>query len=194
MSRDNDKELIKAILAGNQQAFNEFISRYKKLVQYLVARMISNSVDREDVGQDIFIKIYHNLANFHFACKVSTWVAKIAHNTCINYLQKKKIPLLEDITSHGEEESVYWERTKSSALSPYEQLEQADTVGILQKEIDKLPVHYRSALTLFHLEEMSYTEIGEIMSLPEGTVKSYLFRARQILRHRLTKVIAEEAV
>jgi len=194
MKWDDDKELIEKVMAGEHEAFAEFISRYKNLVLHLVNRMIPNAADREDIGQEIFIKIYRNLGDFRFASKVSTWVAKISHNTCLNYLEKKKVPLLEDIKTDDHDPAPFVERFESNGPSPLAKVEQDDRVTILHQEIEELPVHYKTALTLFHIEEMSYAEIAEIMNLPEGTVKSYLFRARQLLRHRLLQACAEEAV
>ncbi|MBN2356306.1 sigma-70 family RNA polymerase sigma factor [candidate division KSB1 bacterium] len=193
MSDVTDKDLIDAILAGNQRAFEEFMQRYKNLVRHIIVRMIANTADREDLGQEVFFKIYHNLGTFRFASKVSTWVAKIAHNACVNYLQKKKIPLLENNYLEEDKNGITLERFRGDGQSPLESVEQENAAALIQAAIEQLPVHYRSVITLYHLHEMSYAEISEIMGLPEGTVKSYLFRARKILRHKLARVYAEEA-
>ncbi len=191
MSYANDKDLIEAILSGNQQAFAEFLQRYKNLVRHIVVRMVANPTDREDLGQEIFCKIYRHLDSFRFASKVSTWVAKIAYNACINHLQKKKIPLFAD--DEAAEDSTTAKQFRSFEASPVEKLEQKIDAADVHRAIEQLPCHYRTVVTLFHLQQMSYREISEIMGLPEGTVKSYLFRARKILRHKLAPLITEEA-
>nr|NIM97546.1 sigma-70 family RNA polymerase sigma factor [candidate division Zixibacteria bacterium] len=137
--------------------------------------------DREDVCQDVFLKVYEGLGGFKFESKLSTWIAKIAYNTCLNYLEKKTVPLFDDLTP--EEQSL--ESFPSRVQGPDRIVEEKEASVLLRSEIDRMPVHYRTILTLYHLDQMSYKEIGETMDLPEGTVKSYLFRARRLLKDRL---------
>ncbi len=187
MDTRDDKTVIESILAGEQADFALLLERYQGLVAHLVARMIPKASDREDLCQDIFLRIFRSLAEFQYKAKFSTWAAKITHNTCINYLQKKRVPLYQDLAVvEEEEESRRVEWVPSTEASPLERIEAGDLAATLRREIEQLPLPYRTILTLFHLEEMSYAEIGEITGLPEGTVKSYLFRARRFLRDRLT--------
>lgn len=179
---------IDKIISGDTKAYQSFIEEYQRLVMHIVFRMISNVADREDVCQDVFIKAYQNLSNFHFESKISTWLAKIAYNTCINYLKKKKVPLFNDFSTDGESIDNFL----SDHASPDEFAERRDLSLRLQNEINKLPVQFRTILTLYHLDEMSYSEIVEIMGLPEGTVKSYLFRARKLLKERLISKYQQE--
>lgn len=176
-----EKLLVQKILAGNQRAFGELIRNYQNLVGHLVFRMISNEYDREDICQDIFLKVYQNLTNFKFESKLSTWIARITYNTCLNFLEKKKVSLFDDMTP----EEMSLDDLSGSAPLPDNLTVQQDISQRLQKEIRKLPLHYRTILTLYHLDEMNYREIGEITEMPEGTVKNYLFRARKILKERL---------
>jgi len=178
---DKNKALIQNILAGDKRGFQTLIEQHQRLVGHIVLRLISNATDREDVCQDVFLKIYQHLASFQFESKLSTWIARIAYNTCINYLEKKRIPLFEDLFT-GE---VSVNDFGDSNNLPDEYTERVDLAHRIQKEIKQLPLQFQTILTLFHLDEMSYREIGEIMSLPEGTVKSYLFRARKCLKERL---------
>jgi RNA polymerase sigma-70 factor (ECF subfamily) len=143
--------------------------------------LISNHADREDLCQDIFVKVYQNLGGFQFESKFSTWIAKIAYNTCLNYLKKKKVPLYEDLAPADDTIDNFESASQSAdsfAIS-------TDINARLQQEIESLPVQYRTILTLYHLDEMSYTEISEILGMPDGTVKNYLFRARKLLKERL---------
>lgn len=182
------KDLIDKILAGDTHAFQTLIEEHQRLVSHIVGRMITREADREDLFQEIFIKVYQNLSKFRFKSKFSTWVAKIAYNTCINYLQKKKPNLYEDI-SH---ENKSLDRVPGNHISPEEKAAKQDLVWHLQKEIQRLPIQFRTVITLFHLDEMTYHEIAEIMNLPLGTVKSYLFRARKLLKDRLRLNYSQE--
>lgn len=184
------KYLIERILAGDTQAFHSLITEYQRLVSHIVFRMVLNETDREDVCQDVFIKVYRNLSKFQFESKVSTWVAKIAYNTCINYLKKKKVSLFDDFFSSPDESIDNYLRDSDS---PVDFAVKEDLSSRLQNEINNLPPQFRTIITLYHLDEMRYGEIAEIMGLPEGTVKSYLFRARKRLKERLmSKYLKEE--
>lgn len=176
-----DKQLVESILSGNQQAYRMFIKKYVRLVNHVVFKMIANEADREDVCQDVFIKAYQNLKNFKFESKISTWIARIAYNTSINYLEKKQIPLYEDIRP----ESDKLDDRPGEETAPDDFTVDRNLAYKLCQEIDELPVNYGLILSLYHLQEMTYLEIAKILSMPEGTVKSYLFRARKMLRDRL---------
>lgn len=175
------KEIVARILAGDPNAFKKLVRRNQRLVGQIVFRMIPNEVDREDVCQDIFIRVYENLEGFQFQAKLSTWIARITYNTCLNYLEKKKVPLYEDISAEG----ATLDDCCGQATSPYEWTRSRQASVQLAKEIDQLPVIYGTIISLYHLQNMKYCEIGNILSLPEGTVKSYLFRARKMLKERM---------
>lgn len=177
----DNRDLVKNIIDGNREAFREFVVRYERLVRHVVFRMLPNETDREDVCQDVFLKIYQNLAGFQFNSRISTWVARIAYNTCLNHLEKKKVPLVGDCV--GENETTDCWTDTSANTEGY--AEDRDVAVKICSEIDKLPVIYGTILSLFHLQEMRYHEIAKILSMPEGTVKSYLFRARKMLKERL---------
>ena len=175
------KLLIEKSLAGDRNAFKDLIEANQRLVMHVVYKMVSNRSDVEDICQDVFVKVYQNLTGFKHDSKLSTWIAKIAYNTTINYLEKKKVLLFDD---HSPEEMTL-DHLSGNGTAPDEFSEQGELSGILQDQIDHLPVQFRTILTLYHLDEMTYKEIGKIMDLPEGTVKSYLFRARKLLKDRL---------
>lgn len=177
----NHKLLVEKILSGNIEEFKTLVEEFQRLVSHIVFRMIPKHADQEDICQDVFLQVYQNLGSFKFESKLSTWIARIAYNRCINYLEKKKTPLFDDLTP--EEESI--ETQSEDSMTPETFTEHQDLSSRLQVEIDKLPIQYRTILTLYHLDEMKYQEICEIMELPEGTVKNYLFRARKLLKQRL---------
>jgi len=175
------RRLINEVLNGNSAAFATLIERNKKLVSHVVFRMIANKADREDVCQEVFIKVYQNLDRFNFESKLSTWIARIAYNACLNHLEKKHVPLLDDL---GSEQDIL-EKYSGDGETPDCYMERQDIMARVRSEIDRMPVHFRTVVTLYHLDEMSYEEIAEVTDMPLGTVKSYLFRARKLLKERL---------
>jgi RNA polymerase sigma factor (sigma-70 family) len=188
MNVDDEKQLVEQIVKGDLKAFNRFMDRYERLVAHVVFRLVQSEADREDVCQEIFIKIYQSLGSFLFQSRMSTWVGKIAYNTCINYLEKKKVPLYDD---HLPDEGGVFQ-IPADELGADELVEKGELEMKIQAEIKNLPPSYRAVLTLYHLDQMSYDEISDILSMPQGTVKNYLFRARKYLKDRLLCKYAQE--
>ncbi len=186
----NEKQLVGEILNGNRESYRIFINQYIRLVNHVVFKMVSNDCDREDICQDIFIKAYQNLGSFNFDAKLSTWLARIAYNTCLNHLEKKQIPLYQDVVSEGAD----IDDNLSEEIHPDQVTVNRNLAYRLCQEIDELPVSYGLILSLYHLQEMTYKEISDILSMPEGTVKSYLFRARKLLKDRLVKNYCREDI
>lgn len=186
-----DRELVAQILNGDMEAFKLLIKSNERLVAHMVGRLIPDHHDREELCQDVFLKVYQKLSSFNFASKLSTWIATIAYRQSVNYLKKKRIPLkrthIDDL--EGDHKDYFVEHdTPESAFSSYHTREFLDQV------IDQLPAHYKAVLTLYHLDEMSCSEISEITDMPEGTVKNYLFRARKLLKNELSKYIRKEEI
>ncbi|MBN1780069.1 sigma-70 family RNA polymerase sigma factor [bacterium] len=179
---------IEKVLNGDREAYRDFIRLYERLVFSLASKMISRQDQLEDVCQDVFIKIYTNLNRFRGDSAVSTWVAKITVNTCINALRKKR----EILLNGNEGPSDPLDRFHADDPTPYMETETADLHARLNREIAALPVQLKTAITLFHLQGLRYDEIASVMNLPEGTVKSHLFRARQLLKKRMLRKYEKE--
>jgi RNA polymerase sigma factor (sigma-70 family) len=175
----NEEEIISRIVNGDVTAFKILVKQYEKLVTYMINRLVQNNEDTQDLCQEVFIKIYKHLSGFKFQSKLSTWIAQIAYGTAINHLKKVsgKRYLTDDIAD--------FENYHKTTDDPESILTKKNTSAFIQQQIEKLPVHYRTVLTLYHLNEFSYQEIEEITGMPEGTVKNYLFRARKLLKEKL---------
>ena len=182
----NDYELIDQILNGNMNAFTFLVSRYQKLVIHITGRLIQRQDELEDVCQDVFLKVFQNLGKYRNECKLSTWIATIAYNTSINYLRKFKKG--DEV---NQDDAVALRNLADFGTSNYEQ---TDLHRYIREQVEKLPIHYRTVLTLFHLEEFSYQEIEQITGMPEGTVKSYLFRAKALLKEKLKFVVDDHSL
>lgn len=182
----NDTELINQILDGNMNAFTFLVNRYQKLVVHITGRLIQRQEELEDVCQEVFIKVYQNLGKYRNECKLSTWIATIAYNTGINYLRKFK--KFEEVNP---EDSVALRNLTDFRSENYET---ADLKRYIREQIELLPIQYRTVVTLFHLEEFSYQEIEQITGMPEGTVKSYLFRAKALLREKLKHIVDDNSL
>ena len=182
----NDAELVEQILNGNSNAFRFLVSKHQQLVSHIVGRILPRKEDMEDVCQEVFIKVFRKLKRFRGESKLSTWIARIAYNTSISHLRKGK-----HAASSYDEQPGLIAGEKDDSLNQ-KIVEREEAKKYLLKFIDELPVQYKTVLTLFHLEEFSYKEIEEITEMPEGTIKSYLSRARKILKGKLEKITEME--
>jgi len=182
----HEEEIICSVLNGDLRAFKVLVTQYEKLVSYMVGRIVQNQEDARDISQEVFIKVYKNLGSFKFQSKLSTWIAQIAYLTAINHLKKVsgKRNLTDDIAD--------FENHHKTTDNPETLLIRKNNAAFINKQIEQLPVHYRTVLTLFHLNEFSYTEIEAITGMPEGTVKNYLYRARKLLKEKLELYIKQQ--
>ncbi len=179
---DHDQELVEKIIAGNEHAFTILVKKYQRLVSFIVYRVIGEEEKSKDVCQEVFVKVYLKIESFHFNSKLSTWIATIAYREAVNTLKKEKKTSFNELTTENEHSNV-------SDQDPHRQMEKMELKDQIHYLIDKLPYQYKTVLTLFHLNEFNYKEIYEITGWPEGTVKSYLFRARKLLKDALKKKV-----
>jgi RNA polymerase sigma factor (sigma-70 family) len=191
-----DKELINRILRGDTRAFGTVIKNTEALVAQIVVKMIPVAEDRKDIVQDIYLKTFHSLSGFKFQSKLSTWIARITYNTCLSWIEKKKLVLRGNL--HEEDEHPAQMETSNNYFAKSSEFESGlfrkELSGILQREINSLPLVYQTLIILFHQESMSYEELTQITGLPEGTIKSSLFRARKMLKENLLSKYKKEAL
>jgi RNA polymerase sigma factor (sigma-70 family) len=194
-----EQQLVTRVLNGDNNAFSVIIKNTESLVAQIVFKMIGHSGDRKDLAQDIYLKAFKNLPGFRFESKLSTWVATIAYNTCINHLEKEKTIPRNDFRNNPDELAVNPHLPDRYSGYPYptdpeNRLIRKELSKMLAGEIEMLSPVYKTLITLYHNEEMSYEEIGSITGLPSGTVKSYLFRARKSLKENILNKYKREEI
>lgn len=177
-----DAELIAQIKCGNTNAFRFLVSKHQRLVWHMVLRMVRQQEDAEDMCQEVFIRVFRNINGYRGDSKLSTWIGSIAYNTCIDHIRRKgkeKLQLAESMEDFS--------LVLPSPQTPSELLQSSDLQRLVHAIVAQLPVHYRTVMTLFYLEEFSIQEIGDITSMQEGTIKSYLNRGRKLIHDALVK-------
>lgn len=174
----NEKEVVTRILKGDMRAFELLVKQYERLVFHVTSRLIKDEDDIADICQEVFIKIHKGLFRFNFQSKLSTWVAQVTYFTAINYLKKYKN---KQVDSYPDDIENY----HFTNDNPEQLLTKKEVANYVEQLILQLPETYRTVITLYHLNEFSLEEIGEITGMPEGTIKSYLFRARKLLKEKV---------
>ena len=190
----DERELVSNVIAGNRKSFELLVRQYQNLVLHIVTPLIGINADREDISQDVFIKVYEKLNQFEFKSSLATWIGRIAYNTSLSFLQKKRNVLIADLISKSESdtegnvESIHPE-WKDAEPDPEEVLVRREEIQLVRKSVDRLPELQKTILLLFHQDEMSLEEIQQVMDIPVNTIKSHLFRARKSLKQMLMNTI-----
>ncbi len=184
-----DAELVKRVQAGDKTAFDILVQKYQHKVVNLVGRFVSDQAECYDITQDAFIKAYRAIGNFRGDSQFYTWLYRIAANTAKNYLasRARKSPQytvdVED-AEHYEGASGLKEYTTPENLLLTEEIKQTVFAAI-----EGLPDDLKSAITLREIEGLSYEEIAEVMDCPIGTVRSRIFRARDVIDKELRPLL-----
>lgn len=184
ISMDEEHKIILRIIKGDTKAFSLLVDKYQNLIFHITKGIVREQMDAEDVCQEVFVKIHKSIGTFKYQSKLSTWIARITYFTALNHLKKSKRNFMEDYP----EDLLDMEMNQDN---PQELLIKKNTTAYINKLIGQLPENYRVVLTLFHLEEFSIEEINETTGMPEGTIKSYLFRARKLLKDKITNHLRE---
>ena len=176
----SDDELIASALAGNPEAFGTLVERYERAVYHLAFRTLRDVEDAKDAAQEAFMKAYRALRTFRPGARFSTWIFTITYHACCDRLSRRKRFTGDELPDRAD-----------PAAGPEAQTAADDDARRLRSAIEGLPDKYRTVITLFHLQGKHYEEIATVLGLPIGTVKTHLFRAKELLRKALSETLAE---
>ena len=184
----DEKRLIKKAQKGDVDAFQQIITEYQAIVYNISYRYAGNFHDASDMAQEVFLKMFRSINTFRFQSKFSTWIYRVATNTCLDLVkkQKKSAPTVSiDDRFEDEEGSAFGSEIADSRYSPEDRTEEAETRDVVNRAIGRLPDDYKTAVILRDIRGLSYDEIAEITDCSVGTVKSRISRARKNLREIL---------
>ncbi len=176
-----DSELVSRCLKGDNEAFSELISRYKRLIYSVAYKFSRDNEEVNDMAQEAFIKIYRSLSRYDAQYKFSTWSVKVATNICLDHVRRKKLNSvsLEEI-----------ENFTGTSNSPEEYYLRKEKSQVLKDAIDGLPEIYRVPIVMYHQKGMSYKEISEYLGKPMSIIKNRIFRARNTLKENLIGAVS----
>lgn len=183
-----DLFLVQKALEGNTKSYDKLMNRYKRNVYYIALKFLNNQNDAEDATQECFMKAFASLDKYEAKFAFSTWLYKIASNTCVDIIRKKKMELLSLTHSNGEDDNSEIQINDTKFYTPDDGLERKERKEIINKIVSSLPEKYRILIELRYYEELSYEEIAVSTNLPLGTVKAQLNRAKTILQELIIKM------
>jgi RNA polymerase sigma-70 factor (ECF subfamily) len=190
----DDNFLVQQTLQGNKNAFRFLVLRYQKPIFKILGTLIYDSAQVEEIAQETFLRAYKSLASFDasLGASFSTWLFTIARNLAFNALEKRKVrqanqQVVEQLQGELQDEL----QQRADASDPSEEFEKRRKNGAVREAIEKLPADFRLAVVLSCLEGHSISEIAQIEGCSEGTVKSRIFRGKQLLRKFLVPVLGE---
>lgn len=181
MTREEESAVILRVQQGDANAFEALVTAYQKQVYNLALRTVGNPEDAADLSQEAFLRAYRSIASFRGDSKFSVWLYRLTTNICIDFLRSRGRKPTVSLTVEGDDEESEELDVADERYDPEENFQRAELQRAVQRGLNTLPEEFRTILILRELEGMSYAEIGEILHLEEGTVKSRLFRARSRL-------------
>lgn len=175
MGKD-EAELLRSAQNGDDQAFGRLVEPYLDPSYRMASRILSGRPEAEDAVQEALYRAWRALPAFRQEAKFSTWLYRIVWRVCVDMLRKREsLPLDPDVID------------RSADQDPARQLEAVESRSEVEEALRALSVPYRTALTLYYIEDLPVREIAEILGISVGTVKTHLHRARQALKVRLAR-------
>jgi len=182
----DEHDLIARCQAGEREAFDELIRRYQRRIYTFAYRLTGNADDAADVAADTFVRLYSSIGSFRGDSSFVTWLFRVVTNIYLDSRKRRRAHPTQSLDEMIElEESSVQRQVEDDAPSPQRIAEDHERTALLQEAIESLPEFQRVMIVLYHVEGMAYEEIAEALSLPVGTVKSRLNRARLALRKKL---------
>jgi len=173
--------LIERLRNRDEAAFEEFVSQFERSIYNLALRQTGHPQDAQDITQEVFLRIYRGIANFRADAKLSTWVYQITLNACVDLTRRRvRHPELALVVQNEDGDEAMLD-TPDETYAPEPLYERTALREQIADGLQRLSDEYRKILILRDVNGLSYDEIGQVLALPEGTVKSRLFRARDRL-------------
>ncbi|WP_312046286.1 sigma-70 family RNA polymerase sigma factor [Anaerotignum sp.] len=183
------KQLISRAKQGDMTAFERLVEQHEKIVYNVTLRMMNHSEDAKDISQEVWIKAYRSIENFDERSAFSTWIYRIAVNTCIDEMRKRKGKQCFSLDNELEDDEGSWKQEiADNGDTPEESLMRKEMKSEIVTALETISEDYKTVFVLRDMQGLSYEEIAEITGLALGTVKSRISRARNNLKEEILNI------
>lgn len=182
---DIDRTLIDSALSGDQSAYKGLMERHRQAIFHITLKIVRDSEVAADLVQETFMKAFSSLATYRSEFKFSTWLYRIAANTAIDFLRKQRMKMLSLDSPPQSADGPIEIEVPDNSYNPENDLINREQRSSINEAIESLPEKYRVVIVYRHKDDKSYDEIADALSLPVGTVKARIFRARELLKKKL---------
>ncbi len=183
-----DESLAGRCQEGDDAAFEELVARYHRPLYHFAYRLLGRAEDAEDATQDTFIQVYRALPTARLDAPLRAWLYRIARNRCLDILKRRRLVPFADLPAADEAEGVGGPEIADANPLPEELAERADLQRLLGEAIAALAPPYREVVALRYTSDLQLGEIGEVLGVPENTVKTRFQRAKAALRVALREL------
>ena len=186
----DEAELVAELQSGSDAAFDWLVTHYNGPVYSLLYGMLGSSPDAADCTQEVFLKAFRGIRGFHSGSTLKTWLFRIAIREALNHKRWHWRHSRQQISLEGErEENTSFVEPRDKGESPFDWLASRELRAVVQNALQQVPDVYRAAVILRDLDGLSYEEVGEVLDVSVGTVKSRMIRGRRMLREILEPVL-----
>jgi RNA polymerase sigma-70 factor, ECF subfamily len=183
-ARPTDEQLLAQAAAGDRHAFEEIVFRYRPRLTQFVRWNVTDAHLVEDITQEVFLRAFQSAASFRGESAFRTWLYALARNTCRHHYRQR------DRCAEDADGDETLRHVPDAAVDPLSRLQQAEVAGAVRDAVERLPSGQRLALLLRDWEDLSYAQIGEVLGIPVGTVRSRIHNARA----RVAEVLREKGL
>ena len=178
--------LAQQTLAGDQVAFEKLVQRYSNSLFNFISRFLNDYDAASDILQQVFTQLYISLPNLRTGEPLKAWLFQVARNRCLDELRRKRVIHFSELQSSNEDEDLSpLAIIPDNSPLPEDVAEHHDLQHILQEAIAELPPKFRAVVLLRYSAQLSFSEIGRTLHMPEATAKTYFQRAKPLLRTTL---------
>lgn len=187
-----EEKIVRQLQSGDFSNYDKIVNSYKNRIFGMAYKFTNDYDETQDLAQEVFLKVYRQIKNFRGDSKLSTWIYRISVNTCLDWKKKKnRLKSINFSSMVNEENKDQTIDIKDESMLPDEVILKGEDQKQVHKLIYELSDKYKTVLIMYHFNEMSYSDIATALNIPQRTVETRLYRARRMLKDKISKLTIE---
>lgn len=192
MDIKEEEKIVRQLQSGDFSNYDKIVNSYKNRIFGMAYKFTNDYDETQDLAQEVFLKVYRQVKNFRGDSKLSTWIYRISVNTCLDWKKKKnRLKSINFSSMVNEENKDQTIDIKDESMLPDEVILKGEDQKQVHKLIYELSDKYKTVLIMYHFNEMSYSDIASALNIPQRTVETRLYRARRMLKDKISKLTSE---